>query len=555
MMDAGFFLEMAWKSALIAGAALLLAAALRPGAAAERALVLRIGTLMLLALPAIALLLPALRIEAWAAPEMLPAGPTGPFEGAAMPMPESGSFAAAPETTIWDDPTPLVLLAYLGGLAMAGSHLAAGLWTLGRWTAAARPVICPEWLAALERARGAAPGAGGIRLLVSDLVPSPLSWGWRRPAILIDPDTLEQTSDAEAILAHEVAHVARGDWPVLMLSRVAASLFWFNPLVWLLEREIVQQAEEAADCAAAERVEPARYAETLLSLVQIDGAVPANSIAPSARALARRVNAILYRLTRERPSGSAWTALAILVCIAVAAPVAAMELVAAVREAPEAPEAPEPPAAPDAPLPPTAPDAPAAPKPPHAPHAFDGDLGDLHRIGPDVREALASVLPNIPAIVASATAAIDSDEIEEGLREAEEQMREMGELNRDEIAAAMREARRSAATARAEAAAAARQAQRTVRASMLRGADGMLRGADGMERGARGMDREAERLRTDRAYREHQIARARERGETVTHEELIEAAESMREGAEGMREGARGMREAARDMRDGGHDD
>ena len=74
------------------------------------------------------------------------------------------------------------------------------------------------------------------------------------------------------------------DWPALMLSRLAATLFWFNPLVWLLEREVVQQAEEAADCEAAERVEPVVYAETLLNWAQSNSMVPANSIAPSAQA-------------------------------------------------------------------------------------------------------------------------------------------------------------------------------------------------------------------------------------------------------------------------------
>ena len=76
------------------------------------------------------------------------------------------------------------------------------------------------------------------RLMVSDSVPSPLSWGWRRPVILIDRDTLDEPEEADAILAHQMAHVARKDWLALMLTRVAATAFWFNPVVWLLEREI-----------------------------------------------------------------------------------------------------------------------------------------------------------------------------------------------------------------------------------------------------------------------------------------------------------------------------
>jgi beta-lactamase regulating signal transducer with metallopeptidase domain len=554
-MDLSFFAEMGWKSALIAAAALALGHALRSRAAADRALVLRIGVAMLLLLPLIAIWLPALEIVAFAAPEPLPVGPYN-----LPPELQLAAFAgAAPEPTIWDDPTPLVILAYIGGLAMVGSRLLAGLWTLHRWTKEAHPVDCPEWLAAFERVRWSVSDSESVRLMVSEEVNSPLSWGWRRPVVLIDTDTLGQPDDAEAILAHELAHVARRDWPVLMLSRLAATLFWFNPLVWMLEREVVQQAEEAADCEAAERVEPARYAETLLSWAQANTMLPANSIAPSANALGRRVKAVLDRRVRERPAGSLWTAVAMLLCLAIAAPVAAMQLVAA--QPPQPPEPPRSAQAPDAPRPPAAPDAPAAPQPP-APLSDEDIVVTVPDIGDQVDVALSAVLPQIPAIIAQATAAIDHEAMEEALREARIEMRR-AHVDREEIARALRDARREQAQAmavsRSEMRIAMREAQRavnaiprTVAASMAHGATGMMRGADGMESGARRMEVEADRLE-DPDYRERAIARARARGETVTHEDLIEAAVGLREGAEGMREGAREMREAAREMRESHH--
>ena len=161
-MDVSFFAEMAWKSALIAGAALALAYVLRSRAASDRALVLRIGVAMLLLLPLIALALPALPIEAWAAPEAAAprrrrasAGRRSRLRPRAVAAARRAAGArrlqpAAP--TIWDDPTPLVLLAYLGGLLMVGGRLLAGLFMLRRWTRDARAVTCPEWLAAFERA-------------------------------------------------------------------------------------------------------------------------------------------------------------------------------------------------------------------------------------------------------------------------------------------------------------------------------------------------------------------------------------------------------------------
>jgi beta-lactamase regulating signal transducer with metallopeptidase domain len=375
-MSLEFLFEMAWKSALIAGVALLLAAALRSRAAADRAAVLRVAVTLLLLLPLISLLLPKLQIEAWEAEAVAVTR-----DIAAFALPEAASavpaatapqaaLAAAPEPTIWDDPTLLFLILYLGGFAMAAARLGAGLWTLRGWTAGAREVDCPHWIEAFERARWAAEAPANLRLLVSDEAPSPLSWGLLRPVILIDRDTLDEPDDADAILAHEIAHVVRRDWAVLMLTRVAAALFWFNPLVWILEREVVQQAEEAADIEAALWVEPARYAQTLVHWAQFNagGLVPANSIAPSASALARRVRAILDARRRSAPSGSFGAFAAIAGCATFAVTLAVLQLIPAVAEAhevPSLPRAPSPvrvvPAVPTGAAPAAIPAAPEAP--------------------------------------------------------------------------------------------------------------------------------------------------------------------------------------------------
>jgi bla regulator protein blaR1 len=334
-MSYAFFLEMAWKSALIAGAALVLAALLRSRSAADRAAVLRLGVSLLLLLPLVSLGLPSLQVEVWSAPEAAMIAAVPAYAAATGAPAEVVVYAspAAEAPTIWDDPSALVLLAYLGGLAMVGLRLAAGLWTLMRWTSLAREVECPVWLHALEGVQLRAGCTRELRLLVSDEVRSPLSWGWTKPVILIDRDTLEEPEDARAILAHEMAHVIRRDWPVLMLSRAAAALFWFNPLVWLLEREVVQQAEEAADCQAVNCVEPERYAQTLLNWAQYkNGAFPAHGIAPATSTLGRRIRAILDGELRSRRSDSRIAAAAMLVCAAIAAPVAALELVEAAPE-------------------------------------------------------------------------------------------------------------------------------------------------------------------------------------------------------------------------------
>jgi beta-lactamase regulating signal transducer with metallopeptidase domain len=553
-------------------------------------MVLRIGVTMLLLLPLAALALPSLNIVAFSAPEMPAAAAPTPAiapESAStyqyVPGPAvapSDLRAVAPQpaaaSSIWDDPTPLVLLAYLGGLLMIGGRLLLGLFMLRRWTKGARDVTDPDWLAAFARVRGA---DDRTRLMVSDLVPSPLSWGWRRPVILIDPDTLDEPEEADAILAHEMAHVGRGDWIALILARITSVVFWFNPVVWLLEREIVQQAEEAADCEAAAHVEPARYAQTLLTWAQVPGRVlPANSIAPKHSALGRRIHAILDR--RERPRGTAWARIAALVCVAVATPIAAVQLVQAAQPTP--PEAPAaPPAPPATPAVPHAPHAPATPPAPPAPLAPLADI-DIPDVSGEVQAALAEVLPHIPEIVAASLSAVDPDEIDrqvqEALRDGNVEVRRMSPADRERVRAevrrAMRQVREQMARVRTDMvrvraemqaqapriAIAVREAQRAaaiapqaIAIAMRSGAAGMEHGAVGMEQGAARMEEQARRFR-DPAYREQVIARERARGHDVTHQDLLEAASGMEEGARGMREGAREMRESVRHMAEGRDD-
>jgi beta-lactamase regulating signal transducer with metallopeptidase domain len=560
-MTYDFLIEMGWKSAAIAGGALLLAALLRSRAAADRGAVLKVAVALLLALPAIALFAPALEIETAAPAPVaapLPAESASALAGEAVEPQLAASSALEAPTGDWDDPSLLFFLLYAGGVAMVAGRLLAGLVTLRRWTRAASEVESPEWRSALARAGG---DELGIRLLASEDATSPLSWGLARPVILLDRDTLRCPDQADAILVHEVAHVARRDWPSLILSRLAVALFWFNPLVWRLDREVAQQAEEAADSDAAAAVEPARYAQTLLDWARLSGsnALPANAIAAGEPGLAKRVKAILDGRVSRR-SGSFWAVAAMFGCAAFAAPVAALDFVEAAPEAPPAPSAPAAPPAPMAaiaPLAPAVPPVPMAatfvpPAPGAAPLAAPAPLAPLAALAPiAVRTPRAPLPPAVPhaAIAAAARASAHASAaarasghgyVDEAAIEAE-------------VAAAVAEASRAIEAQTADIGRTVERALANARAGMINGARGMENGAIGMERGAANMRAEARRLR-DRSYREEKIREHAARGKRLSHEDLLEAADSMEEGAEGMREGAREMREAAREMREGRHD-
>jgi beta-lactamase regulating signal transducer with metallopeptidase domain len=527
-MSLSFILAMAWKSAVISGAALLLVTLLRKRAAADRAALLRVGVLLLLLLPLVSILLPALTIE------------TAPDSTLALPALTAAELAAlaaaAPDpaaASIWQQTELLLALAYASGLLLIGFRFAAGLLMLRRWTQGGLNVTSSAWTSALARH---VPECKSTPLLIqSGEVASPISWGLVQPVILLDAETLARTEDADAVLAHEMAHVARRDWLALVLARTAVALFWFNPLVWLLEREVVQHAEEAADSHALEQIEAVRYAETLVTCAGrcSRSRVPANSMAGSGRRLARRVRAVLDGNSRA-PTGSRWTAAAIIGCIALTAPVAALELVEGARPSP-----PPAPVAPLAPPPSTTVRAPAAV--PLAPVA-------LAAAAQAASSVQAPVPPTAPAPVQVPRESFQVEIDQEAIERAAEAAEEAAERAADH---AERIAERAAIDAERIAAHAdqiAARAMKSARAAQAAGADSMMKGAASMEAGARQMDQAAINLRS-KDYREREIARAAARGQRVTHEDLLRAIPEMQQGAREMREGAREMRAGAADMR------
>jgi beta-lactamase regulating signal transducer with metallopeptidase domain len=104
------------------------------------------------------------------------------------------------------------------------------------------------------------------RLAESELLSVPVTFGVLRPAILL-PSGWRDWDEVEldAVISHEISHVARRDAFIDRLSLLHRAIFWFSPLSWYLTRCIAELAEEASDEAAlAAGADRTRYAETLL---------------------------------------------------------------------------------------------------------------------------------------------------------------------------------------------------------------------------------------------------------------------------------------------------
>jgi beta-lactamase regulating signal transducer with metallopeptidase domain len=179
-------------------------------------------------------------------------------------------------------------------------------------TARARAVADDHWLGALARARRRIGFTKSTALLTSREIASPVSWGMLQPKILLNADALAARADADAIVAHELAHVVRADWGKLVLARVTVAMFWFNPFAWLLAREAHQLREEAADDAVlAADVEDTAYASLLVSAARLQSKsllLGAHGVAPARKSLAQRVRRVLDRGLNRSAGGTRWAA-------------------------------------------------------------------------------------------------------------------------------------------------------------------------------------------------------------------------------------------------------
>ncbi len=104
----------------------------------------------------------------------------------------------------------------------------------------------------------------------SEMISVPVTLGVLRPAILL-PSGWREWDDTklDAVIAHEMSHVARRDTLTQRLSLLHCAIFWFSPLAWWLNRHLADLAEQASDEAALScGTDRKAYARTLLGFLR-----------------------------------------------------------------------------------------------------------------------------------------------------------------------------------------------------------------------------------------------------------------------------------------------
>jgi beta-lactamase regulating signal transducer with metallopeptidase domain len=268
-------------------------------------------------------------VEAARAPTVETAAPvTAPAAATSVTSASVSGPVAAPPV----DWRALLLPIWLGGALLVMAALALGLARIAWLGKVAEPVRDVEWLALVRELSRGLGLARPVRLLRAAGPAMPMTWGVRRPVVLLPADADEWPVERRRdVLLHELAHVKRQDFLTQLIARTACAIYWFHPLVWLAAARLRVERERACDDHVLRAgTKPSAYANHLLEIARALRPAPATSLASVAMArpaqLATRLLDVLDSGRRRdvvspRLAAPAWlAAIAVVLPLAAAAP-------------------------------------------------------------------------------------------------------------------------------------------------------------------------------------------------------------------------------------------
>jgi bla regulator protein BlaR1 len=178
-------------------------------------------------------------------------------------------------------------------------HLVAWWLRWRRFAAIARvgaPIEEGRELAALRRVQPLVGARQRLAFLSCDTSCEPGVFGILRPVLLWPESIGERLTDAqlETVLAHELCHIRRRDNLTAAVHMFVEAMFWFHPLVWWLEKRMVDERERACDEAVIRLGgEPQSYAESILKTCEFYVESPSIVAGVTGSDLKKRVETII----------------------------------------------------------------------------------------------------------------------------------------------------------------------------------------------------------------------------------------------------------------------
>ncbi len=200
-----------------------------------------------------------------------------------------------------------------------------GVWTFGFVGVGA------TWLIRWRRIRAAVHASSPVELDIPIRVVSsqarlePGVFGVFRPVLLLPEGIGERLTPEQlaAVIEHELCHVRHRDNLTAAVHMLVEVLFWFHPLVWWIEKRMVEERERACDEEVVRRVADSRaYAEGILNVCKLYVESPLACVPGVGGAnLRNRIEAILSKKRSLHLSTAKKAALAAAGVTAIAVPI------------------------------------------------------------------------------------------------------------------------------------------------------------------------------------------------------------------------------------------
>lgn len=192
--------------------------------------------------------------------------------------------------------TLIITAMWMAGASLAALRLAAEAWRLYCLNLQPAPAIFAEEVRLLAMRL-----LDGRRLTVRVAdVPVPQVTGVVNPVLVVPVGFVcLPTAEREAVLLHELAHVARSDFAVNLLHRFVLLALWFQPAAWALYRHVAREREACCDqLALTHDASALALAKALVRLAEDHLAPPVAMCVAGGGDFRWRVNRLL---TPEKP--------------------------------------------------------------------------------------------------------------------------------------------------------------------------------------------------------------------------------------------------------------
>ena len=261
------------------------------------------------------------------------AEPFGWREMAAAAWKEVTSGDKSPTTAPVSNPQPVTVprwswLQIFGAVFAIGVlvglvRLIGGLWSVRVVVHNSRPLKNPELLELVDLLRAEMGCVASVEVRECPHLATAATVGWRKPVVLISSNwRLWDETQLRSVVAHEIAHIARGDFAAGLVAQLGVVLHFYHPLVHWLERRLRLEQELAADALAASVVGGSRtYLQAIgeLALTQSSEPLgwPAQSFLPTRRTFLRRIEMLrnLKLRTEKAPTALRFGTLAAIAAV------------------------------------------------------------------------------------------------------------------------------------------------------------------------------------------------------------------------------------------------